>query len=193
MLCISTSLREDALWEQLLAALRSQPAAPDLVLVRIGEARTLNPASVDPDDNTAAVLDMPLRDTVATERIADALKAFAPAILAHRPGCVAVIGSSDTALACALVANKAGVPLAHLDAGSRGRSATVEQVTNSMLIDRLSDVFYACEMSAYLNLIREGVDEGDVAQVGPLGDAQASAKAAIHLAAWWSAHCSPAR
>jgi UDP-N-acetylglucosamine 2-epimerase (non-hydrolysing) len=59
-----------------------------------------------------------------------------------------------------------GTRLVHVGAGTRSRVNGDD--VNAILIDRLSDGFYAQDNSAYLNLIREGVDESRVHLVGPL-------------------------
>lgn len=186
LMFVASSAAEDGKMAVLIEALRQHGGLPDLVPVRIGD-----PTRFPPDDALFAQLDVAapvirLDDpkSTATDQIAEVLRRFAPLVEQHRPGTIVVAGSSNTALACSLVANKTGCRLVHLDAGWRGKGAQARDAVNSVLIDRLADVFYPSETSTYLNLIREGIGEANIEHAGRLPDEEAARRIAEHLAAW---------
>jgi UDP-N-acetylglucosamine 2-epimerase (non-hydrolysing) len=50
---------------------------------------------------------------------AEVMKRFEPIVDKHQPRCVVVVGDVNSTLACALVAVKKNVPVAHVEAGLR--------------------------------------------------------------------------
>jgi UDP-GlcNAc3NAcA epimerase len=78
----------------------------------------------------------------------------------HKPGLLLVYGDTNSTLAGALVAAKAGVPLAHVEAGLRSfRHAMAEEV-NRVVTDRLSDLLFCPTSQAAENLQAEGRSKG---------------------------------
>jgi UDP-N-acetylglucosamine 2-epimerase (non-hydrolysing) len=61
-------------------------------------------------------------------------------------------------MACAIVAAKRGVPVAHVEAGLRSFDRTMPEEINRMVTDILSDLLFITSPEARDNLIREGVD-----------------------------------
>src|SRR5205085_7194640 len=117
---------------------------------------------------TAPVVPLHACEGSATGQMAEVLKQFATIVQEHRPSVVVVVGGSDSALACALAARKKHCRVVHVDAGWRGDARQGGDALNSMLVDRLAELFYACETGDYLNLIREGVADSNVKHVGSL-------------------------
>ncbi len=116
----------------------------------------------------ALVLTCELAERWPIARIAEIVKRFGLVVADLRPSAVAVFGDSDAALACSLVAFKAGCRLVHLDAGLRGSSVTSGDTGNGEMIDRLAHVFYPSRSAAWLNLVREGERDADVLCAGSL-------------------------
>jgi len=83
-----------------------------------------------------------------------------------RPDMVIVMGNSDSALACALVASRSQIKIAHIDAGVRSFDAHVVEEQNDMLIDRLSTYLITSNEEPLINLIREGYDNQNILEVG---------------------------
>jgi UDP-N-acetylglucosamine 2-epimerase (non-hydrolysing) len=75
----------------------------------------------------------------------------------HQPDAVLVQGDTTSALAGALAANTAGVPLAHLEAGLRSFDRAMPEEHNRVLIDHLSDLCCAPGPVAFANLLAERV------------------------------------
>jgi UDP-N-acetylglucosamine 2-epimerase (non-hydrolysing) len=70
---------------------------------------------------------------------------------------VLVVGDVNSTLACALVAAKTGVAVAHVEAGLRSFDRTMPEEINRVLTDQLAEVLFTTEASANDNLIREGI------------------------------------
>ncbi len=97
---------------------------------------------------------------------AEVMKRFEPAMDAHQPSCVLVVGDVNSTLACTLVAVKKGVPVVHVEAGLRSWDRRMPEEINRVLTDQVADRLYTTERSALANLQREGVDESRVCFAG---------------------------
>jgi len=90
------------------------------------------------------------------EQTARVMLAFEPLVADVRPDVVIVVGDVNSTVACGLVAAKAGVLLAHVEAGLRSRDWTMPEEINRVVTDRLSDFLFAPSDDAVDNLFREG-------------------------------------
>ncbi len=97
---------------------------------------------------------------------AEVMKRFEPALDAHRPGCVLVVGDVNSTLACTLVAVKKDVPVVHVEAGLRSYDRKMPEEINRVLTDQVADRLYTTERSAAANLQREGVSADRICFVG---------------------------
>jgi UDP-N-acetylglucosamine 2-epimerase (non-hydrolysing) len=97
---------------------------------------------------------------------AEVMRRFEPVLDEHRPSCVLVVGDVNSTLACALVAVKKGVPVAHVEAGLRSFDRSMPEEINRVLTDQVADVLYTTERVAHDNLAREGVDAARAHFVG---------------------------
>jgi UDP-N-acetylglucosamine 2-epimerase (non-hydrolysing) len=95
-----------------------------------------------------------------------ATRAVAAAIESVSPDVVLLAGDSDCALAGALAATRAGVPIARLGAGLRCDDRGIEREINRIAIDELATRLYADDEAASERLRLEGVDESRVRVVG---------------------------
>ena len=98
-----------------------------------------------------------------TARVMTSFEAVLPDI---NPDVVVVVGDVNSSLACALVAAKAGVYVAHVEAGLRSRDWTMPEEINRVVTDRLSDWLFAPSQEAVDNLNREGYRSDQVHLVG---------------------------
>jgi UDP-N-acetylglucosamine 2-epimerase (non-hydrolysing) len=100
------------------------------------------------------------------EQIARICLAFEPVVRRIVPDLVIVVGDVSSTLACALTANKLGVPVAHVEAGLRSFDGEMPEEVNRVLTDRLSDFLFASEWSGVSNLEAEGLAPDKVFFVG---------------------------
>ena len=91
---------------------------------------------------------------------------FENVVLENAPHLVAVVGDVNSTLACALVARKCHIPVAHIEAGLRSFDMGMPEEVNRVLTDRISDYLFVTESSGFQNLVMEGVDEDRIFFVG---------------------------
>ncbi len=91
---------------------------------------------------------------------------FEPVVDAYRPDLVLVVGDVNSTIACALVAAKMHVPVAHVEAGLRSFDREMPEEINRVLTDAISDFLFVTEPSGARNLRREGVPDDKVHFVG---------------------------
>jgi UDP-N-acetylglucosamine 2-epimerase (non-hydrolysing) len=87
-------------------------------------------------------------------------------VLAYRPDLMAVVGDVNSTLAGALVANKMGVQLAHVESGLRSRDRSMPEENNRMVTDAITDLFFVTEEDGRRNLLQEGKPESAIHLVG---------------------------
>jgi UDP-N-acetylglucosamine 2-epimerase (non-hydrolysing) len=97
---------------------------------------------------------------------AEIIRRFEPVCLAKRPAVVVVVGDVNSTIACALVAAKLGIKIAHVEAGLRSFDRAMPEEINRILTDRISDLLFTTEPSANANLRAEGVDPARIHFVG---------------------------
>jgi len=91
---------------------------------------------------------------------------FEKVMLENPPHLVAVLGDVNSTVACALVAAKCRVPVAHVEAGLRSFDMGMPEEVNRVLTDRISDYLFVSESSGFQNLTKEGVDAEKIFFVG---------------------------
>jgi len=79
---------------------------------------------------------------------------------------VLVVGDVNSTLACAIVAKKSRIPVAHVEAGLRSGDMAMPEEVNRMVTDSITDFFFATEPAALSNLLREGKPRERIFHVG---------------------------
>jgi len=82
------------------------------------------------------------------------------------PHGVVVVGDVNSTMACALVAVKRGIPVAHVEAGLRSFDRSMPEEINRMVTDAVSDLLLVSEPAGLDNLAREGVPPARVRYCG---------------------------
>jgi UDP-N-acetylglucosamine 2-epimerase (non-hydrolysing) len=100
------------------------------------------------------------------QQTAAVMAAFEPVLIERRPDLVMVVGDVNSTIACALVACKLGIRIAHVEAGLRSYDRTMPEEINRVLTDQISDLLFTTEEAAAGNLQREGIDLSRVHFVG---------------------------
>jgi UDP-N-acetylglucosamine 2-epimerase (non-hydrolysing) len=77
-----------------------------------------------------------------------------------------VVGDVNSTLACSVVAKKALIKVAHVEAGLRSFDLAMPDEINRMVTDAISDYFFVTEESGVQNLLREGKPAGNIHFVG---------------------------
>lgn len=85
------------------------------------------------------------------------MQRFEPVLLEYKPDWMFVPGDVNSTVACALVASKLGVKVAHVEAGLRSFDRTMPEEINRIVTDHLADLLFTTEPSADANLRNEGI------------------------------------
>ncbi len=128
------------------------------------------------DDEMSAVffdqLDLPPADVALevgeaddAEQIARIMHAFEPVVREADADLVLVYGDTNTTLAGAMTAARAGVALAHVEAGMRSFDRSMPEERNRILADHLAALCLCSTQIAVVNLANESV-QGQVELVG---------------------------
>lgn len=100
------------------------------------------------------------------EQMGKIMIAFEKVVLNEKPNLVVVVGDVNSTIACAMVAVKQGVRVAHVEAGLRSFDRTMPEEINRLLTDQISDFLFVTEKSGEENLLKEGIDNKKIHFVG---------------------------
>jgi UDP-N-acetylglucosamine 2-epimerase (non-hydrolysing) len=111
-------------------------------------------------------IDLEVGSDTHARQTAAIMTAFEPVIVEWKPDAVVVVGDVNSTIACALVASKRRVRVAHVEAGLRSFDRDMPEEINRVLTDQISDLLFVTEASGVENLRREGIAEDKVFLVG---------------------------
>jgi UDP-N-acetylglucosamine 2-epimerase (non-hydrolysing) len=100
------------------------------------------------------------------EQTGKIMVAYERAVLRARPDLCLVVGDVNSTMACAIVARKLGVPVAHVEAGIRSGDWSMPEEVNRVVTDSISNWFFTTSESAGVNLRAAGVGEDRIFFVG---------------------------
>jgi UDP-N-acetylglucosamine 2-epimerase (non-hydrolysing) len=100
------------------------------------------------------------------EQTGKTMIAFEKVLLTQEVDIVVVVGDVNSTIACALVAAKLHIPVAHVEAGLRSFDRTMPEEINRILTDQISDYLFTPSLDANENLKGEGVSSKKIFLVG---------------------------
>ncbi len=100
------------------------------------------------------------------QQTARIMMAFESVVLEHKPDWIVVVGDVNSTIACALVATKLGVKVAHVEAGLRSRDWTMPEEVNRVLTDRIANLLLTPSADGDENLLQEGIVPQRIVRVG---------------------------
>lgn len=100
------------------------------------------------------------------EQTARVMERFEKICLEQKPNLVVVAGDVNSTLACALVAAKLLIPVAHVESGLRSFDRTMPEEINRILTDHIASLLFTTERSGNENLLREGIPQDKIHFVG---------------------------
>ena len=86
-------------------------------------------------------------------------------LTAHRPDVVLLLGDTNSAL-CAIIAERMGIPVVHMEAGNRCYDLSVPEEKNRRIIDAVSTINMPYTSYSKSNLLREGFPANRIVQTG---------------------------
>jgi UDP-N-acetylglucosamine 2-epimerase len=95
-----------------------------------------------------------------SEQVARMLPGIESAVVAEQPDWVLVYGDTNSTLAGALAAAKAGGRIAHVEAGLRSFDRAMPEELNRIVVDRISDLLLCPSQTASENLAAERIVDG---------------------------------
>lgn len=100
------------------------------------------------------------------EQTAKVMVEFERVCLKEKPDLVVVVGDVNSTMACAIVAKKLCILVAHVEAGLRSRDWTMPEEINRVVTDSVSDFLFTPSRDADKNLLTEGVRSDRIHFVG---------------------------
>lgn len=100
------------------------------------------------------------------EQTASILVRYEQLLLQSRSRLCLVVGDVTSTMACAIAAQKLGVPVAHVEAGIRSGDWSMPEEINRMVTDAITNWFFTTSEVANANLRRSGVAEERIFFVG---------------------------
>ena len=152
----------------LIRALRERPRHFDPFILHTGQHYDDSLSSVFFDDLGIPRPDhnLDVGSGSHAQQTAEIMRRFEPVLIENDPDGVVVVGDVNSTIACALVASKLGIPVAHVEAGLRSFDRSMPEEINRTLTDAISELLFVSERSGLENLEREGVPREKVFFVG---------------------------
>jgi UDP-N-acetylglucosamine 2-epimerase (non-hydrolysing) len=100
------------------------------------------------------------------EQTAAIMIAFEKELMSNPCDLVLVVGDVNSTMACAIVAKKMNIKVAHVEAGIRSGDLTMPEEINRIVTDSITDYFFTTSTKAGENLIKNGASPANIHFVG---------------------------
>lgn len=100
------------------------------------------------------------------EQTAGIMVSYENVLINTTPDLCLVVGDVTSTMACAIVAKKQNVLIAHVEAGIRSNDISMPEEINRMVTDSITDYFFTTTLQASSNLLNLGVSEDKIFFVG---------------------------
>ncbi|MBI3776680.1 MAG: UDP-N-acetylglucosamine 2-epimerase (non-hydrolyzing) [Gammaproteobacteria bacterium] len=100
------------------------------------------------------------------EQTANIMMRYEKVLLQQKSALCLVVGDVTSTMACAIVARKLGVPVAHVEGGIRSGDWTMPEEINRVVTDSITNWFFTTSETANDNLRRSGVADDCIFFVG---------------------------
>jgi UDP-N-acetylglucosamine 2-epimerase (non-hydrolysing) len=101
-----------------------------------------------------------------TEQTANTMVRFEQELLNNPADIVVVVGDVNSTMACAIVAKKMNIVVAHVEAGIRSGDIRMPEEINRKVTDSITDYFFTTTKMAGNNLLNNGIDSSRIFFVG---------------------------
>jgi UDP-N-acetylglucosamine 2-epimerase (non-hydrolysing) len=100
------------------------------------------------------------------EQTSAIMTGYEKALRDYLPELCIVVGDVTSTMACAIVAKKACIKVAHIEGGIRSGDMTMPEEINRIVTDSITDYFFTTSYTANENLIKQGVEKESIFFVG---------------------------
>lgn len=100
------------------------------------------------------------------EQTAAIMIGYEKLLMSEKPNLCLVVGDVTSTMACAIVAQKLHVPVAHVEAGIRSGDWTMPEEVNRLVTDAITNYFFTTSQIANDNLRKSGVGDERILFVG---------------------------
>lgn len=100
------------------------------------------------------------------EQTATIMMRYEKILMENKSDVCVVVGDVNSTMACAIVARKLGVPVAHIEGGIRSGDWSMPEEINRVVTDSITNWFFTTSATANENLRRSGVAEDRIFFVG---------------------------
>jgi UDP-N-acetylglucosamine 2-epimerase (non-hydrolysing) len=152
----------------IIAAINRRPNEVSQTLIHTGQHYDEAMSTVFFGDLSMPEPDITLETKSGTpsRQMARIMPLFEEVLIERQPDWVVVVGDVNSTIACALVASKLNVRVAHVEAGLRSFDRAMPEEINRLLTDQIADLLLTPSADADANLLREGIPIERIVRVG---------------------------
>lgn len=149
-------------------ALKSANYPIDHVLIQTGQHYDMNLSDIFFDEMGIPAPDyhLGIHDAPHGAMTGRMLEKIEEILLKEKPDCCLVYGDTNSTLAGALAAAKQHIFAAHVEAGLRSHNRRMPEEINRIVADHCSDLLFTPTRAATEQLIKEGIPQSKIRQVG---------------------------